>query len=93
MQKKATCEGNQPTAVLWRRDKKLFNIASIETESLGIFGAEVIVPNDCHFESALVYLHGGAFVVGSPGLYRAFCCRLAQLTKFPVVVPDYRLAP
>jgi monoterpene epsilon-lactone hydrolase len=40
-----------------------------------------------------LYLHGGAFEVGSPRAYEAFCSRLAVLLEAALVVPDYRLAP
>jgi epsilon-lactone hydrolase len=41
----------------------------------------------------VLYLHGGAFEVGSPGAYQAFCSSLALLLEATVVAPDYRLAP
>jgi monoterpene epsilon-lactone hydrolase len=41
----------------------------------------------------VLYLHGGAFEVGSPGAYQAFCSNLALRLDATVVVPDYRLAP
>jgi acetyl esterase/lipase len=41
----------------------------------------------------VLYLHGGAFEVGSPAAYQAFCSSLALLLSAMVVAPDYRLAP
>lgn len=46
-----------------------------------------------HDKVALLYLHGGGFVIGSPWCYRALTSRLARWTGLPVFVPDYRLAP
>jgi monoterpene epsilon-lactone hydrolase len=43
--------------------------------------------------NAVLYLHGGAFEVGSPSDYQAFCSRLALNLRATIVVPDYRLAP
>ena len=40
-----------------------------------------------------LYLHGGAFCVGSPRTHRAITGKLALLTGRPVFAPDYRLAP
>ena len=40
-----------------------------------------------------LYLHGGAFAVGSPRLYRHLAGRLARETACRVLVPAYRLAP
>lgn len=41
----------------------------------------------------LLYCHGGAFVTGSPAMYRSFCASLAKALRLRVFVPDYRLAP
>jgi acetyl esterase/lipase len=41
----------------------------------------------------VLYLHGGSYVVGSPGLYRDLTWRLATLCRAHVLCIDYRLAP
>ena len=41
---------------------------------------------------AILYLHGGAYVVCSPQTHRSITGRLAVDTGLPVLVPDYRLA-
>lgn len=41
----------------------------------------------------LLFLHGGAYCVGSPRTHRALAAWLARASGMPVVVPDYRLAP
>jgi len=41
----------------------------------------------------LLYLHGGAYVMGSPASYRSRAARLAYRCDAEVFVPDYRLAP
>lgn len=41
----------------------------------------------------VLYLHGGAFEVGSASDYQAFCSRLALRLGATVVAIDYRLAP
>lgn len=41
----------------------------------------------------LLYLHGGAYAVGSPELYRVLTWRLAEAACCRVLVIDYRLAP
>jgi acetyl esterase/lipase len=38
-------------------------------------------------------LHGGAFVVGSPALYRPLWRRLSEVAQCSVVAPEYPLAP
>ncbi len=41
----------------------------------------------------VLYLHGGAYLMGSPQTHRPITAPLAQLTGMRVMVPDYRLAP
>jgi acetyl esterase/lipase len=41
----------------------------------------------------LLWLHGGAFVLGSAESYRPFAARLARACGCDVIVPEYRLAP
>ena len=41
----------------------------------------------------LLYLHGGAFMIGSPATHRALCSTLARRGGFDVCALDYRLAP
>jgi acetyl esterase/lipase len=41
----------------------------------------------------ILYLHGGAYVFGSPELYRDFVWRIAKRARAKVVFIDYRLAP
>jgi len=42
---------------------------------------------------ALLYLHGGAYVMGSPASYRSRTIRFGYRCDAEVFVPDYRLAP
>ncbi|HET9694170.1 MAG TPA: alpha/beta hydrolase, partial [Steroidobacteraceae bacterium] len=42
---------------------------------------------------AILYLHGGAYCVGSPVTHRSISGALARLTGATVFVADYRLAP
>lgn len=41
----------------------------------------------------LLYLHGGAYLAGSPATHRAICAQLARLAGLDVCALDYRLAP
>ena len=52
----------------------------------------------CSFEGsspdkAVLWLHGGAFVLGSSASYRPFAARVAEASGAQVLLPDYRLAP
>jgi epsilon-lactone hydrolase len=41
----------------------------------------------------VLFLHGGAFIIGSPSLYRHLTWRIASATRARVLCLDYRLAP
>ncbi len=42
---------------------------------------------------ALLFFHGGGYVLGSPGSHKPFISRLAAALNMRAVAPDYRLAP
>lgn len=44
-------------------------------------------------DAIILYLHGGAYAVGSPHVHREFLSRLAKACRVKVVAIDYRLAP
>lgn len=57
---------------------------------------EVAIESVCASESparVILYLHGGAFFMGSPASYRNRAMRLSYRCNAEVFVPDYRLAP
>eukprot|EP01060_Flectonema_neradi_P031281 TRINITY_DN4702_c4_g1_i1.p1 TRINITY_DN4702_c4_g1~~TRINITY_DN4702_c4_g1_i1.p1 ORF type:complete len:318 (+),score=37.88 TRINITY_DN4702_c4_g1_i1:39-992(+) len=41
----------------------------------------------------ILYLHGGAYIIGNPRMASSLCARLSELTQTPVIGVDYRLAP
>jgi len=44
-------------------------------------------------DAIILYLHGGAYAVGSPHVHREFLSRLARACLVKVLAIDYRLAP
>lgn len=44
-------------------------------------------------DGALVWFHGGGYVIGSPHGYRRLAADLGRATGLQALVPDYRLAP
>lgn len=58
-------------------------------------GVETVVahPSTAKPRAALLYLHGGAYSIGSPETHRKLAGRIAQGTGLTAFVPDYRLAP
>ncbi len=50
-------------------------------------------PQDPLEDCAIVYLHGGAYILGSAAAYRHFVGQIVARTKAPALIVDYRLAP
>jgi len=71
-------------AVLRRRQETVGSVAGewIERTGPGLRDA-----------ATLLYLHGGAYVAGSPATHREWVARLTWATGCRSYVPDYRLAP
>lgn len=67
--------------------------ATREPATLGGVPVEVMRPPRITNPAVLLYLHGGAFMVGNPASHRALTTRLALETGSTVYVADYRLAP
>jgi monoterpene epsilon-lactone hydrolase len=55
--------------------------------------AEWVRVQSSHQECAILYLHGGAFVMGSPKTHRELAARLSAETGTGLLVLDYRLSP
>ncbi|GLK55270.1 acetyl esterase/lipase [Methylopila capsulata] len=68
---------------------------NVERSALRIGGlaAERHAPIGYGGGRAILYLHGGAFVAGSPRTHRGVAGRLARGAQAETIVPDYRLAP
>ncbi|WP_242126167.1 alpha/beta hydrolase [Sphingobium sp. Sx8-8] len=62
----------------------------IETED---FKGEWIVAPGADEDRAVIYLHGGGYVIGSVQSYRDMCERLSRASRAAVLAVDYRLAP
>lgn len=58
-----------------------------------LFGAEWLHPNDVKKERALLYLHGGGYVIGSPHTHRALAGKIAKGISADCLLIDYRKAP
>jgi acetyl esterase/lipase len=55
--------------------------------------AEMIATRVSAPDRHVLYLHGGAYTVGSPRLYRHFTWRMANAARARLVAIEYRLAP
>ena len=55
--------------------------------------AEWLIPQGANDKCVLMYVHGGGFVLGSPGTIRTPVAKIAQLAGIRGFLPKYRLAP
>ena len=62
-------------------------------DDLGGVPALWVGPPDPAPRACVLYLHGGAYVAGSPRTHAGMLARLAQGAGIRAVAPDYRLAP
>lgn len=67
-------------------------IATRETMVNGVAATEFLPPHAAG-EGAIFYLHGGAYLAGSPETHRAMISVLARESGLRVLAPEYRLAP
>lgn len=68
--------------------------AQVKADWIAHIPVERIVPRSAvRAPQAILYMHGGAFVAGSPRTHRSITRRLCALTGAEVLVPHYRLAP
>ena len=55
--------------------------------------AEWVEAPSARASHAILYLHGGGYVIGSPRTHRALAGKLSETAKARVLVIDYRMAP
>jgi acetyl esterase/lipase len=65
----------------------------VETLTVAGMAAEWITSPDVSSAHALLYLHGGGYVVGSLNTHRDIAARLGKVARARVLLVDYRLAP
>jgi len=55
--------------------------------------AEWVEAPNARADHAILYLHGGGYVIGSPVTHRSLAGKLSETSKARVLVIDYRMAP
>ena len=68
-------------------------LSAASTLSVGGVPAERLRPTAGAGDKVLLYLHGGAYCVGSPATHRSLTTHLARAANATVLALDYRLAP
>ena len=73
----------------------LIRAKGIEVEQTQIAGVDVdwLRPKNARKDKVVLYLHGGAYVMGSPRTHRQLVSHMVRAAGVVAVLPDYRLAP
>ncbi len=66
---------------------------SVEPTTVNGLAAEWLRPKHAAAGKVLLYLHGGAYLVGSCRTHRQMVSHIARAAGINVLVPEYRLAP
>ena len=64
-----------------------------ETVNMGGVAATLATPDELKTDAVLMYIHGGAYIVGRPDGYHGIGGNYAKMLGARVYMPDYRLAP
>jgi acetyl esterase/lipase len=72
--------------------KKAVGVKVEATEINGLY-AEWLRPKNTTSDSVLLYLHGGAYVLGSCRTHRKMVSHIARAAGVNALLPEYRLAP
>lgn len=66
---------------------------SVEETSINGVHAEWLRPKGATEGKVLLYLHGGAYVIGNCATHRNMVSHIAKAARINALVPEYRLAP
>ena len=66
---------------------------NVTSEQIDGVACDWHVPEGCGDAPVIFYLHGGAYLMGSPATHRRLVSYIAREAGMRAVVPDYRLAP
>ncbi|MBN9557751.1 MAG: alpha/beta hydrolase [Alphaproteobacteria bacterium] len=66
---------------------------TVEASNLGGVKGEWVRAPGARKDAALLYLHGGGYVIGSPTSHRHLVALISRESGLPVFSADYRLAP
>jgi acetyl esterase/lipase len=64
-----------------------------EAVDMGGVPATLVTPDELKTDAVLIYIHGGAYIVGRPDGYHGIGGNYAKMLGARVYMPDYRLAP
>ncbi|MBS4211209.1 alpha/beta hydrolase [Neobacillus rhizophilus] len=66
---------------------------NVEKKTIEGIPAEWVTAPNAEEDRVFLYLHGGAYIMGSCNTHRYLASKLSRSTRARVLVPEYRLAP
>jgi epsilon-lactone hydrolase len=73
-------------------EEAVFEGSIIPVNTAGVKGEWLLAPGG-DSSRRLLYIHGGGWMIGSPGSHRTITCKYATMTGCAVFAVDYRLLP
>jgi acetyl esterase/lipase len=73
-------------------DADLTGVELLEVKADGVL-AEWVIAEGAHPDRRILYIHGGAFMMGSPRSHRWITTTLSRIANASVLAIDYRLTP
>ncbi len=73
-------------------DGRSFDCRFVAASAAGV-GAEWVLASGSDPNRRTLYIHGGAYTIGSPKSHRSITARFAEITRGAVLAIDYRLMP
>ena len=64
-----------------------------EAVNMGGVPGTLVTPDEIKTDAVVMYIHGGAYIVGRPDGYHGIGGNYAKMLGARVYMPDYRLAP
>lgn len=85
-------DARRKTALLGRLTVTAFGVG-IEATKIAGMHAEYLRPRNADPGQLLLYLHGGAYILGGCDLHRQVVSHIARAAGMDALLPEYRLAP
>lgn len=66
---------------------------SLRKTTISAVDCEWLIPDGCEEAPVFFFLHGGAYLMGSPATHRKMVSHIAREARVRAILPDYSLAP
>lgn len=91
--KAATLDERRTALLRGARYLRMPRLVDVDQTRVGKMAAEWLQPAGVDDNLSILYLHGGAYTMGSCTTHRALASRIAIASRARVLLPEFRLAP